>query len=137
MALDAAIIKRIRVLIPDTEQVFGDAGDEYMFTDEDLEAYYAEGFENVKCAAGLIKMAIGASEALILKKIRNYETNTDGALLMKQWTEQGIKLYDRGLEEIARIADDEGIFEVAYPQEEYLRHPEGMSHGSYRIGGWL
>lgn len=136
MPLDQKILLRIRVLIPDTEAIFGDAGDETMFSDEELEAFYEEGFENVKCAAGLIKMAIGSSEALILKKIRNYETNTDGALLMKQWTDQGMKLYEKGLEEIADIDDTVGIFEVAY-QEDFIRHPEGMSHGSYRIGGWL
>lgn len=136
MALDPKTLLRIRVLIPDAEPIFGDAGNEYMFSDEDLEAFYEEGFENVKCAAGLVKLAIGSSEALILKKIRNYETNTDGALLMKQWTDQGMKLYDRGLEEIASADGDGGIFEVAYPEEEF-RHPEGMSHGSYRMGGWL
>lgn len=135
MALADNITKRIRVLIPDTEPIFGEDADEYMFSDEDLEAYYEEGFENVKCAAGLIKMAIGASEALILKKIKNYETTTDGATLMKEWTAAGEKLYNIGLTEIADADNEGGIFEVAYP-DEYRRHPEGMSHGSYRGFIW-
>lgn len=131
MALPEKITKRIRVLIPDMEPIFGEDADEYMFSDDDLELYYEEGFENVKCAAGLIKMAIGSSEALILKKIKNYETTTDGATLMKEWTAAGEKLYNIGLTEIADAADDEGIFDVVYPHE-YERHPEGMSHGAYR-----
>lgn len=136
MAIDAGILRRIRILIPDTDAVFGDAGDEYLFTDEQLGDLYAEGFENVKCAAGLAKQAIGSSEALILKKWRNYETNTDGALLLKQWVDAGVKLYDRGLAELEALDEDQGIFEIAYPAE-FTRHPEGMSHGSYRMGGWL
>lgn len=136
MALDANVLRRIRVLIPDTEAVFGAAGDEHLFEDADLEAFYEEGFQNVKCAAGLAKQAIGASEALILKKWRNYETNTDGALLLKQWVDAGVKLYDRGLLELEALDADEGIFEIAYP-DEFTRHPEGMSHGSYRMGSWL
>ena len=136
MALEASIIKRIRVLIPDAEPIYGDGGDEHLFTDEDLESYYVEGFENAKCAAGLAKMAIGASEALILKVIKNYETSTNGAALMREWTAAGEKLYDFGLAEIADADADAGIFEIVYPYE-YTRHPEGMSHGSYGIGGWL
>lgn len=137
MALDALTITRIRVLVPDNEAIYGDAGDEYLISDEEIEAYYAEGFENTKCAAGLIKMAIGASEALILKKIKNYETATDGVGLLKEWVAAGEKLYDMGLAEIADLDGDVGIFEIVYPDFGYERHPEGYSHGSYGIGGWL
>lgn len=137
MALDSLLAHRIRVLIPDAEAIYGDAGNEYLFNDLDLEAYYAEGFENAKCAAGLAKMAIGGSEALILKVIKNYETSTNGAALMREWTAAGQALYDMGLAEIADADADEGIFEVVYPEWGYERHPEGYSHGSYGIGGWL
>jgi hypothetical protein len=137
MALDPTIAHRIRVLIPDAEAIYGIAGNEYMFSDEDLEAYYAEGFENTKCAAGLAKMAIGASEALVLKVIKNYETSTNGAALLKEWTAAAERLYDMGLAEIADADAEEGIFEVVYPDFGYSRHPEGYSHGSYQTGGWF
>lgn len=137
MALETGIALRIRVLIPDAEAIYGDAGNENLFSDADLEAYYIEGFENVKCAAGLAKMAIGGSEALILKLIKNYETSTNGAALMREWTAAGEKLYDMGLAEIADADADEGMFEIVYPDFGYTRHPEGYSHGSYGIGGWL
>jgi hypothetical protein len=136
MALDANIEKRIRVMIPDTDAVFGVDGGEYLFSSEDLEAFYEEGFENTKCAAGLAKIAIGGSEALILKVVKNYETQTNGAQLMREWTAAGEALYDRGLAELADADDNVGIFEIAYPDFGVARHPEGMSHGSYRLGGW-
>jgi hypothetical protein len=135
MALDLAIVRRIRVLIPDLEKVFGEGENETMFSDADIEDFYTEGFENVKCAAGLAKITIGSSEALILKVIKNYETTTDGAKAMKEWVAAGTKLYEFGLDQIA--AADEGIFEVVYPDWDESRHPEGLSHGSYRLGGWL
>lgn len=136
MALDASISKRIRLLIPDTEAVHGVDGDEYLFDEDDLEALYEEGFENTKCAAGLAKQAIGSSEALILKVVKNYETTTNGAALMREWVAAGKVLYEQGLAEIADSDADEGIFEIVYPYE-YSRHPEGYSHGAYRMGGWL
>ena len=137
MAYTASQIRATRLLIPDVEAVFGNDGDQYLFEDEDIEAYLDLGFENAKCAAGLAKMAIGASEAMILKVIRNYETSTNGASLMKEWTAAGQKLYDMGLDEIADSDADVGIFEIAFPEFGYERHPEGYSHGGYRIGGWL
>jgi hypothetical protein len=137
MALDPAVTKRIRVLIPDAEPVFGDSGTEYMFSDDDIEAYYVEGFENAKCAAGLAKMAIGSSEALILKQVKNYETSTSGAALMREWVNAGEKLYDRGLAEIADADSDIGIFEIVYPDYGYLRDPEGETRRDELMGGWM
>lgn len=136
MALDAKIIRRIRLLIPDAEAVYGDLGDETLFSDQDIEDFYDEGFSSVKCAAGLAKITIGSSEAFALKVIKNYETTTNGAALMKEWVAAGEKLYDRGLAELAAadLADD--TFEVVFPEYD-ARHPEGLSHGSYRMGGWV
>lgn len=136
MALEASITKRIRLLIPDVEAVHGAAGDEYIFDDDDIESYYEEGFENVKCAAGLAKQAIGSAEAFIMKVVKNYETTTNGAALMREWVAAGRLLYEQGLAEIADMDSDEGIFEIVFPYES-ARHPEGYSHGGYRMGGWL
>ena len=137
MALDPNIEKRIRVLIPDTDAIFGEDGGNYLFDSDDLEALFEEGFENVKCAAGLAKMSVGGSEALIQKVIKNYETTTNGAALMREWVAAGEALYDRGLAELSAADADLGIFEIVYPDFGYARHPEGESHGSYPIGGWL
>jgi hypothetical protein len=130
-----ALIRRTRALIPDAEPIYGDAANEFLFTDEDITDYLEEGFQNAKCAAGLAKQAIGSSEALLLKHIRNYETTTNGGALMKEWVAAGKALYDMGLDEIAAVDAEEGIFEIAFP-EYPTRHPEGMSHGSYRGFYW-
>lgn len=135
MTLAASTIMRIRVLIPDAEAIYGDNGDDYLFSEDEIEAYYLEGFENPKCAAGLAKQAIGGSEALIMKVIKNYETSTNGASLMREWTAAGMALYELGLNEIAAADESEGIFEIVYP-DFGSRHPEGYSHGSYAIGPW-
>lgn len=137
MALDSAIERRIRNLIPDTDAIYGEDGGEYLFDSQAIEDFYEEGFENVKCAAGLAKQVVGGSEALILKVIKNYETTTNGASLMREWVNAGEALYDRGLAEIADADANEGIFDIVYPDYGHSRHPEGQSHGGYQIGGWL
>lgn len=137
MALDANIERRIRNLIPDTDAIYGEDGGQYLFDAQAIEDFYEDGFENIKCAAGLAKQVVGGSEALILKVIKNYETTTNGAALMREWVAAGEALYDRGLAELADADESEGIFDVVYPEFGYSRHPEGYSHGSYGIGGWL
>ena len=137
MAIDANIERRIRNMIPDTDAIYGEDGGEYLFDAQAIEDFYVEGYENTKCAAGLAKMAVGGSEALVLKVIKNYETSTNGAQLMREWVAAGEVLYDRGLEELADADANAGIFEVVYPDFGYERHPEGYSHGSYRLGGWV
>jgi len=137
MALSASLLLRIRLLSGVPDDAYGPDGDEYLFTDDEIEAFYEEGFSNVKCAAGLIKQTIGSSEAWLLKVVKNYETSTNGAALMKEWIAAGTALYDLGLDEIANVDGDTGIFEIAYPEFDVTRHPEGYSHGSYEIGPWV
>ena len=137
MALDASIVRRIRLLSGVPDAAYGPAENDYLFTNEEIEDFYEEGFQNVKCAAGLIKQTIGSSEAFLLKVVKNYETTVNGASLQKEWVAAGVVLYDRGLDEIAAVDGDVGIFEIAYPEFGPERHPEGYSHGSYTIGGWL
>lgn len=132
---ESKAIRKVRLLIPDTEPIYGPGEDEYIFPDEDIELYLEEGFDNAKCAGGLAKMAIGGSEALILKVIKNYETATNGAQLMREWTRAGELLYDKGIEEVS--GDDGDFFVIAYPEFDPLRHAEGQMHGSYPIGPFL
>jgi hypothetical protein len=137
MALDPSILRRIRLLIPDGEPVFGPGENEYLFSDQDVEDLYEEGFQNVKCAAGLAKISIGSSEALLLKVVKNYETSTNGAQLLREWTVAGEALYDKGLAEIADEDANEGMFEIVFPDFGVTRHPEGATHRDEYMGGWL
>lgn len=123
MALDDTdITRRIRNLIPDTDQIFGDDGNEYLFDDDAIEDFYIEGQSNVKYAAGLAKLTIGSSEAFILKVITNYETKTDGASLAKQWLAMGQELIAQAKEELA-VADG-GFFNII-PYADGCIVPEG------------
>lgn len=137
MALDASILLRIRLLSGVPDAAYGPGENEYLFSDDEIEAFYEEGFQNAKCAAGLIKQSVGASEAFLLKVVKNYETSTNGAALMKEWTAAGTALYETGLDEVAAADEAEGIFEIAYPEFGLNRHPEGYTHGSYEMGGWM
>lgn len=103
MALDPVIARRIRNLIPDQDAVFGDNGDQTLFTDENIEDFYTDGNSSVKYAAGLAKIAIGSSEALISKVITNYETRTDGAAVAKQWLAMGQALLEEAKAETVTL----------------------------------
>ena len=124
-------IRAVRLLIPDTEAIYGDGGNEYMFEDADIEIFLDQGFGNAKWAAGLAAMAVGGSEALVLKWIRNYETQTNGAALQDSWLKKGQALIKEGRQEVED--GDVGIFEVAFPNWGPMRHPEGYTHGSCRM----
>lgn len=119
-----AEIRQTRLLIPDAEAIYGPAEDEHMFSDQDVEDFLALGRGSVKWAAGLAKITIGSSEALILKVIKNYETSTNGAVLMKEWVAAGQKLIEEGREDV-----DSGVFgyfDIVFPNghEDY---PEGSN----------
>ena len=105
-------IRRVRILIPDTDAIYGPGEDENLFTDQDIEDFIFLGNGSLKWAAGLAKIAVGVSEALILKVIRNYETTTDGANLMRQWTISGQRLVEQGE---AEYLDDSSYFEITGP----------------------
>lgn len=130
MAIDSSIIRRVRNLIPDADPIFGEDGDEYLFDDQSIEDFYLDGNSNVKWAAGLAKITIGSSEALILKVITNYETKTDGASLAKQWLAMGQNLVSQGKTEVDEEEFD--YFDVIYPSS-VDSWPEGKTYG---FPGW-
>ena len=130
MAYTETEIRAVRLLIPDTEDVFGANGDEYIFPDEDIEIYLDRAQGNPEWAAGLAMVAIGNSEALLGKVIRNYETETDASKLQKEWRTSGLAMIEFGRSLVD--GEGEGFFIIAYPQWDSTRHPEGYTHGSYR-----
>lgn len=71
-------IRVTRVLIPDTEEVFGTSENETMFSDADIADFLLAGRGSVLRAAGLANFAIATSEALISKKIKTQDLQTDG-----------------------------------------------------------
>lgn len=119
-----AEIRQVRLLIPDAEAIYGESGDQYMFSEDDINDFVELGRGSVKWAAGLAKITVGSSEALILKVIKNYETSTNGAVLMKEWVAAGQKLIEEGREDV-----DSGIFgyfDIVF-QDSQLDYPEGSN----------
>ncbi len=108
-------IRRVRILIPDTDAIYGTNEDENLFSDEEIEDFIFHGNGNLKWAAGLAKISVGGSEALVLKVIRNYETTTDGANLMRQWTIAGQRLIEQGVAEW-EMDNSLDYFEVTGPE---------------------
>ena len=130
MAYTADEIKAVRVLIPDVEAIYGTGGDENLFEDSEIESLLTTASGNAMWAAGLAMIAVGNSEALIGKVIRNYETETDASKLQREWRAAGVEMIKLG----KSLVDDDsgGFFEIVTPAWDETRHPEGMSHGSYR-----
>lgn len=72
----ATDIQKMRVLIPDNEQIFD--GD-YLFSDNDLNAYLEVANNSVLRAASYAVLAIATSEAIISKIIKTQDLSTNGA----------------------------------------------------------
>jgi hypothetical protein len=83
-------IAAIRVLIPDDAPVFGDNSDEYLFTDNQIsQVWNTVGNQSALRAAGMLMIAVGNSEAMIGKVIKNVDQETDGSKLSAQWRAGG------------------------------------------------
>jgi hypothetical protein len=132
MAIDPNAARRIRNLIPDLDAVFGVAGDEYMFSDQAIEDFFLDGEGNIKWAAGLAKVVLASSEALISKKIKNYETATDGPAVAKELRIAGEALIAEGKAQVALL--DYESFETVYFGSDVVL-PEGTPR-TYWSFGW-
>lgn len=119
-------ILTVRILIPDVEGVYGPNQDEFLFTDEEISRLLTVGKGSAMWAAGLAMIAVGNSEAMVGKTIRNYETETDASKLQREWRAAGDVMIKAGREEVAR--GEVGIFDVVHPEWSGTRHPEGMTH---------
>jgi hypothetical protein len=123
-------IRAVRLNIPDTDAIYGDSEDEYLFSDEDVAILLDQAQGNAMWAAGIAMIAVGNSEAMIGKVIRNYETETDASKLQREWRSAGVEMIKIGK---SLIDSGEGFFDVVYPEWGSTRHPEGELHGSFRI----
>lgn len=124
MAYEPALIRQTRLLIPDAEAIYGETEDEYMFEDSDIEDFLQLGNGNPKWAAGLAKVTVGSSEAMVLKIIKNYETSTNGAALMKEWVDAGKLLIAEG--KLETPEGDFSYFDIVSPFATGV-YPEGTN----------
>jgi len=99
-------IDLVRTLIPDTDMVFGDASNEYLFADQQITNFLTVGKGNVLRAAAYANYAIATSEVLISKKIRTQDLQTDGAVIAAQLIAKGKELMAQAAKEDALAAID-------------------------------
>lgn len=122
-------IELVRVLIPDTDAVFGAAKDEYLFADEELAKFLEVTGGSVLRAAGYAMIAVGNSEALISKVIKTQDLSTDGSKLQNQWRESGLAMFDRADKEDAANAMD--FFDIIDFGEGWsMERPELTEYGT-------
>lgn len=91
----------VRSLIPDSEAVFGDAENETLFSDTEIGHFLSAGGGSVLRAAALANMAIATSEALISKKIRTQDLQTDGPAVANALVNKATILFQRADKEDA------------------------------------
>lgn len=104
-------LEEVRILIPDTDAIYGTAGDEYLFSDAQISAVLAgTGKGSVLRTAGLLMIAVGNSEAMISKIIRTQDLQTNGAQLQNSWRESGQAFLDQADKEDAITAGE--FFEI-------------------------
>lgn len=115
-------IRIIRVLIPDTELVFGAGENEALFSDGDITDFFSAGGNSVLRAAGLACLAIGTSEALISKKIRTQDLQTDGPAVAEAMRKKAELLFKRADDEQAVV--DATYFDIINFGEGWLAEPE-------------
>lgn len=125
-----AQVRIVRTLIPDKEAIFGAAGDEYMFTDEDIEDFFTAGGGSVLRAAAHANQAIATSEALISKQIRTQDLQTNGAAVANSLLERARQLFQQADQEDARANAE--FFEIIDYGEGWSRErPELTEYSVY------
>lgn len=97
----------VRLLIPDLVE------DEYLLTDAQLEALYTINGDVERLAAADALEIIASSEALVSKKIRTQDLQTDGPAVSKELRERAKLLRAQVAATVATTAgDDDTVFEV-------------------------
>lgn len=89
-------VGQVRLLIPDVEQLDNpkdpSADPQYIFNDDQIQAFIGLYNDNVKRAAAQAKLVLATSEALISKVIKTDDLSTDGAKLGAELRAQAAEL---------------------------------------------
>jgi hypothetical protein len=110
---------QVRLLITDTT----DDPADWLFTDDQLDAFYTLAGENVNRTAAKALLVIAASEVLISKKIRTQDLSTDGPAVSAELRALAKVLTD---EAAATDAAAESFFDVT--PFGYGTHAEGEEY---------
>lgn len=118
MAIGFNETQQVRILVSDTEAVFGDNSNEYLFTDDQIDAIYGGvGKNSILRTAGFLCNSVGNSEALILKVIQTQDLITDGSKLQATWTALGARYIAMADAEDTLVDESQNYFRVIDYQE--------------------
>ena len=122
-------LRIIRTLIPDTEAVFGAADNETMFSDTERQDFFTAGRGSTLRAAGYANYAIATSEALISKKIKTQDLQTDGPAVAAALMLKGDALFKRADKDDAKDAID--FFQIVDYQDGWATRAELTEYELY------
>jgi hypothetical protein len=117
VTIEDDVILDIRTLIPDTDAIYGEASDEYLFTDQEIARFYRLGRNSALRGAGYAMIAVGNSESMIEKVITTQDLQTDGSKLQDKWRLSGERLLAR--------ADKEDVEATLFDGFELIDYREG------------
>jgi hypothetical protein len=117
----STVIGQIRLLIPDVEQLDNladpSATADYIFDDDQIQAFATLYSNNVKRAAAQAKLTLATSEALINKVIRTADYTTDGAKLGAELRAQAKQLIEEADKDDLVDAYDNSFLIVQQPSK--------------------
>lgn len=114
----------VRLLIPDTATDDGTAGGDYVFSDLAIEGFLSISGDNPKRAAAYALNAIASDQALLIKKIRTDDLQTDGPAVADSLRKQAQVLFTQADEADAGLLDESGV--IVYPTNDSC-WPEGTA----------
>lgn len=115
-------VGQVRLLIPDMAR---DANDEYIFTDDQLQAILVMYRGNIKRAAARAKDIIAADTTMLLKVVRTDDLNVDGVKVAAELRAQAVQLRGEADTDEFEDAADDG-FRIVYPFS-VQTHPEASA----------
>jgi hypothetical protein len=119
MPMTPAQLTALRAVLPDTEQIYGPGGDQYLFSNDELNAFFDElAGSSVKRTAGYACRALGNTDLLVLKYIRVDERTTDGARTAAEWRQAAKQFFDEADNEDT-AAEGEEFFDLVTPGPVY------------------
>lgn len=108
----------VRLLIPDTKQVIDPAnrgaGAEYIFSDAELNGFISLNSQRLKFAAADAIDAIARNEALVLKKIRSEDLQTDGPSVLNALAVSSQNLRQQAQRELEEVWASQSVDIVDY-----------------------
>ena len=118
----------LRATIPDDAAVFGPNRDQYIWSDAQLEAFYATaGRQSILRTAAICCRAAGNSDLAIKGDFRDDELNPQASRTAAEWRQAAAQLWTWADEEDAALSDGSEFFGI-YSPFPTSSHPEGAPY---------